>query len=64
MSATVIRLEKLRMCDFCGKTERQVEVLIVAPNGVADICNECVDVCQQAIADSRQRKAEPVDATP
>ena len=32
------------ICNFCGKTEREVEHLIVAPYDI-HICNECVKVC-------------------
>ena len=38
-------------CSFCGKDRSQVEVLIAGP-GVA-ICNECVDLCDEIIADAR-----------
>lgn len=39
-------------CSFCGKEHRQVEQLVAGPGGVA-ICTECVDLCNEIIADSR-----------
>lgn len=54
MSETkVIHLEHARKCDFCGKGQDAVRVLIVAPGNAADICDECVGVCVEVIA-SRQ----------
>ena len=44
-------------CSFCGKGQRQVEVLIAGP-GVA-ICNECVDLCDEIIADTRSSGRVP-----
>jgi ClpX C4-type zinc finger len=44
-------------CSFCGKDRRQVEVLIAGP-GVA-ICNECVDLCDEIIADARSSGPVP-----
>ena len=36
-------------CSFCGKTEDQVKKIIAGPN--VYICNECVDLCKQILAD-------------
>jgi ATP-dependent Clp protease ATP-binding subunit ClpX len=44
-------------CSFCGKGQRQVELLIAGP-GVA-ICNECVDLCDEIIADFRSSDRTP-----
>jgi hypothetical protein len=48
---TVARLtdssERL-VCNFCGKSQREVEKLVAGP-GVY-ICDECVDVCNEVIA--------------
>ena len=49
-------LEYLR-CSFCGKTQIQVERLIAGPGGVY-ICNECVVVCAEVIAEERKHGAE------
>ena len=40
-------------CSFCGKTQPQVDMLIAVP-GVA-ICIECIDLCNEIIADARAR---------
>lgn len=37
-------------CSFCGKTEKQVHKLIAGPSGVY-ICDECVDICDEILAD-------------
>ncbi len=37
-------------CSFCGKLEVEVKKLIAGPN--VNICNECIDVCNQVIADA------------
>jgi ATP-dependent Clp protease ATP-binding subunit ClpX len=38
-------------CSFCGKHQHQVGKLIAGP-GVY-ICNECIDLCAQIIAEER-----------
>jgi ATP-dependent Clp protease ATP-binding subunit ClpX len=43
-------------CSFCDKRQDQVEVLIAGPGGVA-ICTECVDFCNEIIADARVRQS-------
>jgi ATP-dependent Clp protease ATP-binding subunit ClpX len=47
-----------RKCSFCGKRRDQVEVLVAGPGGVT-ICTECVDFCNEIIADARVRLATP-----
>ena len=37
-------------CSFCDKPQGRVERLIAGPNGVY-ICNECVALCNEIIAD-------------
>jgi ClpX C4-type zinc finger len=42
-------------CSFCGKAQGEVQKLIAGPT--VFICNECVDVCVDIIAeDARQEK--------
>ena len=36
-------------CSFCGKTQDQVRKLVMGP--AANICNECVLLCQEIVAD-------------
>ena len=35
--------EKSIVCNFCGKSQNEVERIIIGPT--ANICNECVDLC-------------------
>lgn len=42
-------------CSFCGKRQDQVEKLISGPEGVY-ICDECIDICADIIADEREEK--------
>ena len=44
-------------CRFCGKEQPQVDMLIAVP-GVA-ICIECIDLCNEIIADARARGDVP-----
>lgn len=39
-------------CSFCGKSQREVQKLIAGPS--VFICNECVDVCQDILAEERE----------
>ncbi|MGW7055307.1 ATP-dependent Clp protease ATP-binding subunit ClpX [Streptomyces sp. NPDC054887] len=40
----------LLKCTFCGKSQKQVERLVAGPAGVC-ICNECVGLCNELIAE-------------
>lgn len=51
--------KKQLKCSFCGKTQEQVKRLIAGP-GVY-ICDECIDLCAEIIADEFQ---ETVDFDP
>jgi ATP-dependent Clp protease ATP-binding subunit ClpX len=53
--------EALR-CSFCGKGRHKVVRLVAGP-GVY-ICNECVGLCNQIIADEAARKATSEDDPP
>ena len=39
----------LHRCSFCGKTQDKVRRLVAGPN--VFICNECILLCQEIIAD-------------
>ena len=41
--------QKELQCSFCGKTDSEVEKIIVGPNHIT-ICNECVEQCAHLIA--------------
>ncbi len=43
-------------CSFCGKTQKQVKKLIAGP-GVY-ICDECIDLCNDIIAEERDESTE------
>ncbi|HIA17184.1 MAG TPA: AAA family ATPase, partial [Dehalococcoidia bacterium] len=42
-------------CSFCGKTQAQVRRLIAGPDRVF-ICDECVNLCEQIIAEESPEK--------
>ena len=35
--------EKELICSFCGKTQEELERMIIGPG--VNICNECIDLC-------------------
>lgn len=45
----VVQIQKVA-CNFCGKTEDEVAVLITGQSQRDAICNECVEVCVDEIA--------------
>jgi ATP-dependent Clp protease ATP-binding subunit ClpX len=52
---------KMVRCSFCGKHKEQVYNIITGPN--ANICDECVDLCVDILAEDSQntpRYAEPL----
>ena len=55
-------------CSFCGKSQDQVKKLIAGPG--VNICNECVDLCQQILDHQREGEesstpaGEPTALTP
>jgi ATP-dependent Clp protease ATP-binding subunit ClpX len=60
--------DKLR-CSFCGKSQSVVKTLIAGPsvNSVVkkliagpsvNICNECVDICNELVADDYKNTPE------
>lgn len=42
-------------CSFCAKSGEQAEVLIAPQGGDAHICDKCVDLCNEIIAEYRAR---------
>ena len=54
------RIPKLKRCSFCGKTNEQVRRLVAGPS--AQICNECILLCQEIISDdfAAEEGIEPV----
>jgi ATP-dependent Clp protease ATP-binding subunit ClpX len=54
--------EEVLRCSFCGKSRHKVVRLVAGP-GVY-ICNECVGLCNQIIADELARKGTSEGAPP
>jgi ATP-dependent Clp protease ATP-binding subunit ClpX len=52
-AASARKLTATLRCSFCGNHQRQVDKLIAGP-GVY-ICNECVDLCVEIIAQERPK---------
>jgi hypothetical protein len=48
--------DKVPRCSFCGKSHNEVKKLIGAPK--ACICNECLDICNEILADDQQSDAQ------
>lgn len=46
------RLKPVLRCSFCGKSQDEIKRLIAGPT--VYICNECIDICNQIIADDQQ----------
>lgn len=40
-------------CSFCGRTHQQVDKIITGPQ--VNICNECVKLCNEVLAEERQK---------
>ena len=49
-------------CTFCGKGQKEAKKLIASPNGDAFICDECVLICKDIIAElSKKSSFEKID---
>ena len=46
-------------CSFCNKSQRDVKKLIAGPT--VYICDECVDICLDIIAEDRKDESSPLD---
>ena len=56
--------KKQLKCSFCGKGQDQVKRLIAGPGGVY-ICDECIDLCSEIIADGFEEEVDiNLDALP
>ncbi|MBW3082266.1 ATP-dependent Clp protease ATP-binding subunit ClpX [Bifidobacterium phasiani] len=56
MGRVVSYNEDVPCCTFCGKSEHQVRKLVTGP--AAAICDECIALCVDIIAEERERDAE------
>ena len=57
--------EELLRCSFCSKSQNEVPKLIAGP--AVYICNECVDTCQEILADNVMDEPDhtsPSDSNP
>ena len=45
-------------CDFCGKSQHEVEVLISGPNNIC-ICDQCVLLSQEIVDEAAAKKGAP-----
>ncbi|MGL4369909.1 MAG: ClpX C4-type zinc finger protein, partial [Spirochaetota bacterium] len=59
MSARKNDDEKKLSCSFCGKPQEQVKKLVAGP-GVY-ICDECVDLCNDIVAENEKAPAPEAD---
>jgi len=50
---------KTYYCSFCGKTHKEVQVMIVGPASAVTICNECVRICLGVLLDKIEGKTIP-----
>jgi ATP-dependent Clp protease ATP-binding subunit ClpX len=48
---------QLPRCSFCGKTQKEVKKLVAGPAGVY-ICEECIGLCNDIIAEEIEAEAE------
>lgn len=46
----------MKICNFCGKSQDKVKVMLVSDNG--DICNECVLICMRTLIDNLEESKE------
>lgn len=46
------------MCSFCGKWQKEVKKLIAGSD--VFICNECVDLCNEIIAEDKEKEEKMI----
>ena len=51
------KMDDVLRCSFCNKTQDKVRKLIAGPNGTY-ICDECVDVCAEILAEQYESEIE------
>lgn len=49
--------ERELFCSFCGRSQKQVEQLIIGPG--VNICKDCIDMCYNALGNESERPAPP-----
>ncbi|MBU0564925.1 MAG: hypothetical protein KJ890_15655 [Gammaproteobacteria bacterium] len=53
--------EKRLYCSFCGHNQHEVEVMIAGPN--VFICDACIDLCNEMVAEFREKEEEDAPTT-
>lgn len=48
----------MKVCNFCGRNQDEVKLMITSGDNKGDICNECVLVCIQALIDNLEEYKE------
>ena len=48
----------MKVCNFCGRNQDEVKLMITSGDNKGDICNECVLVCTQALIDNLKEYKE------
>ena len=56
--AKALKLATVLRCDFCRRTEREVEWLVASRDGLAHICGDCASQVVEAIKAEELRKRE------
>jgi ATP-dependent Clp protease ATP-binding subunit ClpX len=41
-------------CSFCGKARTEVESIVAGPTPAVAICNECVALCAEIVAEQHR----------
>ena len=49
--------ERELICNFCGRSQNQVEQLIIGPG--VNICKDCIDMCYNVLYKGEDRPAPP-----
>lgn len=50
------------VCSFCGKTQDKVKKMVISSNGEAFICDDCIRVCNDILAqESKAKEGEQVE---
>lgn len=55
------KMDDVLRCSFCNKTQDKVRKLIAGPNGTY-ICDECVDVCAEILAEQYENEEQSAGA--
>jgi len=50
------------LCSFCGKSQDEVRKLIAGPK--VYICDECIDLCNDIIAEESEQERRPATSRP